>query len=110
MQELKIKIKEVIDERRQLTEEQSILLHENDEMFSKRIDTYLNKIGYIENTFDPSDGVYGSSIFRKEIIRDADPDECVAWHKMKSGRCMHSACEERINQILKGKEIILEIE
>lgn len=129
--ELKIKIKEVEEETRDMiVEERCMYITAHDpnytDSFRKDIENRLDDIGFIE-LVTPS-GVKG--LFRKETIRDATPEEYRAWvylqlikHcveiRMRSSDCqdcfMHGVCiatdfkTTKARSILKGKEVILEL-
>lgn len=142
-QELKIRIKEVKEETRKLTIEERCMYN-----ISKNgiIDGYipdlisevndrLKEIGFIEAMYDkqiPAEILREvKGLFRTETIRDATPDEVIAWHILEldnacwqhpdcktcvigiAGDCLYEDCESNeannAREILKGKEVILEV-
>ena len=128
--ELKIKIKEVKEERRLLTDEEECFITVMNiprwiPSFQKEATELLRKRG-----FETGDGQFG--VFRKETIRDATPEEYRAWTYLQlvkhcacperkissldcndcflSGVCVASDFKTKIAiYILKGKEVILEL-
>lgn len=136
-QELKIKIKECVEERLPL--EKWMLLLEQvrwsadcSTELSKEICDYLyDEFGYDDSTYTDAGGDYGSAIFRKEIIRDATPEEIRAVQYMqeyeRQGRPYQMKIKIEIDipgseievnritlpearEILEGKEYFLELE
>ena len=123
-QELKIKIREVNLEKRHLTiEEWAVyLLSENgNSIYQHYAEDIVKSWGLIE--FE--NGLIG--LFRTETIRDATPEEIIAWHctqiwkpcDMIEGKCVANCpkkgvCEvvldyKKSMAILEGKEVILEV-
>ena len=138
-QELKIRIKEVKEETRKLTIEERCMYN-----ISKNgiIDGYipdlisevndrLKEIGFIEATYDkqiPAEILREvKGLFRTETIRDATPEEIMAWHckqiwKLcdmigvecydncpKRGGCLARDEWVKAKALLEGKEVILEV-
>ena len=136
-QELKIRIKEVKEETRKLTIEERCMYN-----ISKNgiIDGYipdlisevndrLKEIGFIEATYDkqiPAEILREvKGLFRTETIRDATPEEIIAWHWMRVWDiCSKTKClgvfthirylparDEwvKAKELLEGKEVILEV-
>ena len=137
-QELKIRIKEVKEETRKLTIEERCMYN-----ISKNgiIDGYipdlisevndrLKEIGFIEATYDkqiPAEILREvKGLFLTEtIIRDATPEEIIAWHWMRvwdicsktkclgvftHGRYLPARDEwVKAKELLEGKEVILEV-
>ena len=126
--ELKIRIKEVEECSRLLTDEENCYLTVMNiprviPSFQKEATELLRKRG-----FETEDGRFG--VFRKETIRDATPEEIIAWHCIQShivclttdaATCRACPKNRGSNQckmledyfeskkILKSKEIILEV-
>ena len=129
--ELKIKIKEVKEEIRELTIEERCLVTVSrlpggcNERYRAEASAKLDSIGFVANR-----GSQGK--FRTETIRDATQDEYRAWAYLQleehcacpdrktksldcddcflSGACVASDFKTKIaNHILKGKEVILEL-
>ena len=127
--ELKIKIKEVKEEIRELTIEERCLVTVSMEGYSKEYrdeaSARLDSIGCVSTP-----GTQG--VFRTETIRDATPEEYRAWTYLQlvkhcacperkissldcndcflSGACIASDFKTKIAiYILKGKEVILEL-
>ena len=104
MQDLKIKIKERIKERRSLSFEE-YLLHPyiiSDPMIS----TYFKKLGYNNYNYDRK---FGIADFGKEIIRDATVEEECAWWVLHTGRPKTRSSICNATDILKDKKVILEV-
>ena len=128
---LKIKIKEVKEERRPLTIEERCMHSvatnpDYIDSYRGEVSRRLDKIGFVKRVHDGDiDGV-----FRTETIRDATPAEIMAYHCIK----IHDECGLKVNEcdtcvmniwaystcgmgklflkstkILKDKEIILEL-
>ena len=126
-QELKIKIREVNLEKRHLTVEEwaVYLLSENgNSIYQHYAEDIVKSWGLIE--FE--NGLIG--LFRTETIRDATPDEVVAWHILavdkacwnheceicnigKVYSCLYCNCDSNeannARELLKDKEVILEL-
>lgn len=126
-QELKIKIREVKVEKRHLTiEEWAVyLLSENgNSIYQHDAEDIVKSWGLIE--FE--NGLIG--LFRTETIRDATPDEVIAWHILavdkacwnhdceicnigKVYSCLYCVCDSNeannARELLKDKEVILEL-
>lgn len=131
MTELRIKIKEVVEEKRDLTEEEDLILHiyrnTNSDWICDTIKQFWKDTGFDYKHCE--DGNNGT--FRKETIRDATEKEIDAWwYLFKAKGCqkrlnatnvgvcdciISSECintlsrRETAETILKGKEIILEL-
>jgi len=131
-QELKIKIKEVKEEARKLTIEElaMYLLSENGNSFYQYDALDIVKSWGLVEFVNDSIG-----LFRTETIRDATPEEIMAWHctqiwklcDMTGGECYANCpkrgwCEATVDYnceatfdynksmtILEGKEVILEV-
>jgi len=128
---LKIKIKEVKKEWRQLTELETLLtdisrLNQVPESYKDKLKWQL-KLRGITGYDISSERILG--LFRTETIRDATPKEIIAWHCLESykecdrvddtcyacplnvigGICVPRKCEERSKKVLEGKEVILEL-
>ena len=122
--ELKIKIKEVKEDVRKLTIEEwaMYLLSENgNSIYQHDAEDIVESWGLIE--FE--NGLIG--LFRTETIRDATPEEIIAWHctqiwkpcDMIEGKCVANCpkkgvCEvvldyKKSMAILEGKDVILEV-
>lgn len=121
-QEFKIKIREVKVEKRHLTiEEWAVyLLSENgNSIYQHDAEDIVKSWGLIE--FE--NGLIG--LFRTETIRDATPEEIIAWHWMRVWDiCSKTKClgvfthirylparDEwvKAKELLEGKEVILEV-
>ena len=123
--ELKIKIKEVKEEIRELTIEERCLVTVSrlpggcSERYRAEASAKLNSIGFVANR-----GSQGK--FRTETIRDATFEEIVAWHTMrtydacqlitrdcrgcpKHGRCTIHEDYNTSKILIGSKEIILEV-
>lgn len=117
--ELKIRIKETVDERRQLTFEEECMIcimhhtHKDTiphEMYVECMD-HMNYIGYVYSSYDPQEH---SALFHKEITRDATPEEIEAWYYMMCHRTglnnyINGTYIYKIRDIFSKKEIILEL-
>ena len=139
--ELKIRIKEVKEEERQLTIEEQwmytltridYISDTLSEEFMSAVQKHLNEIGLIDVIPKP----YANwGLFRTETIRDATPEEIIAWHCTQiwklcdttGGECFANCpkrgwCEATVDYtceatfdynksmtILEGKEVILEV-
>jgi hypothetical protein len=124
---LKIKIKEVKEERRPLTiEEQcmhSVATNPNyTDAYRGEVSRHLDKIGFVKRVYDGN----VTGLFRKETIRDATDNEIRAWHFLRivekcGDSCVgcikngnHVSCtafsdEIQANGLLLNKEVILEL-
>ena len=125
--ELKIKIKEVKEEIRELTIEERCLVTVSrlpggcSERYRAEASAKLNSIGFVANR-----GSQGK--FRTETIRDATKYEIISWHcinihnicplccgscPMNPGyaakRCNKEEDYNKAEALLKGKEVILEL-
>lgn len=131
MTELRIKIKEIVEEKRDLTEEEDLILHiyrnTHSDWICDTIKQFWKDTGFDYKHYE--DGNNGT--FRKETIRDETPEEEDAWwylFKAKgcqkrlnarnaggcdciiSGECINTLHRrEKAETILKGKEVILEL-
>lgn len=126
--ELKIRIREVKEDTRLLTAgELCMILVSREDVFSETcrdtIRKELDSIGFVD--YVDYDRAYG--LFRTETIRDATPEEIIAWHciqiwkpcDMIEGKCVANCpkkgvCEvvldyKKSMAILIGKEVILEV-
>jgi hypothetical protein len=124
---LKIKIKEVTEETRELTIEERCLnlvtvalVPGCSKECRAEASAKLDSIGFVSYQ-----GTLGK--FRTVTIRDATPKEIIAWHCLESykecdrvddtcyacplnvtgGICIPRKCEERSKKVLEGKEVIL---
>ena len=128
---LKIKIKEVKEETRELTIEERCLVTVAMDGFIKEYrdeaSAKLDSIGFVQYVNQQKT----RGLFRTVTIRDATPKEIIAWHTLQSlyvcshnmpiqlcDQCAnnlgHDGCyinraRERAEGILKGKEVILEL-
>ncbi len=135
-QELKIKIREVKEETRSITlEEKCMFLLSTDILYSQRlrdeIEKRMDMLGLIRRI--GSENV----LFRTETIRDATPEEIIAWHcgcvwdscfktkclgvfaQIRNVKCpkndgTKNPCPARdewvkAKELLEGKEVILEV-
>ena len=127
---LKIKIKEVKEERRPLTiEEQCVFSISNNSSYTDDLveaakqhlkDINLSSVGKSDDT------VTSLGIFRTETIRDATVNEIRAWHCLRMVELCVDSCwgcirdrnqiscnafsdERSANELLFGKEVILEL-
>ena len=125
---VKIKIKEVKEEARKLTiEEWAVyLLSENENsVYQDDAQDIVKSWGLVEFV----NGLV--AIFRTETIRDATPEEIIVWHILEldyacwqhpdcktcmigiAGVCLYEDCDSNeannAREILKGKEVILEV-
>lgn len=125
--DLKIKIKEVKEETRPITlEEKCMILILTDMNYSPKIRDEIEKrmdmLGLIRSVGS------GNILFRTETIRDATPEEIIAWHcigiaktcgvmewctdcpKSKEDFLCYQSGEARVaEEYLKNKEVILEL-
>ena len=135
---LKIRIKEVETTERELTVEESAMVaivkdSRYNDTYSARMEHKLKEIGFKETIEEYNIGnplKMETAIFRKETIRDATEEEYIAWHcidlrkhckvlsndddchncpKSPPSRCYGTEDEKAAVQILKGKEVILEV-
>ena len=125
--ELKIKIKEVVEEIRPITREEHFAIKLED--FPLIVDRvamdFLEDLGYVKGSLfsevvaGKHTTEFGLATFRKETIRDATPSECVCWYDIQSWTAhtknhglsvtpYPSSIQNKLNE-LKGKEIILEV-
>ena len=126
--ELKIRIKDVKEETRPITlDEKCMFLISTDMHYSQKIRDEIRKkldaLGLLIRV--DSDNI----VFRTETIRDATPDEVIAWHILAVDKacwnheceichigkvygCLYCVCDSNeannARELLKGKEVILE--
>ena len=119
-QNLKIKIKEVVEEKRYLTEEEDLiydLWRSTGKSNSKKIEKFWEETAFDYKNYE--DG--NKATFRRERIRDATPEEIRAYYMVELSKVGwiyqpivgwgYDVClMDKMYNILKGKEIILEIE
>ena len=127
---LKIKIKEVKEERRPLTiEEQCVFSISNDNSYSdglvKAAKQHLKDIN-LSSVGKSDDTVTSLGIFRTETIRDATDNEIRAWHLLRIAEKCYDSCagciknrnyvpctalsdERSADELLFNKEVILEL-
>ena len=103
--DLKIKVKEVIVERRSLSIEER-LLHPYI-IADPLISNYFKKIGLKNYNWD---NVNGRADFETEIVRDATLEECKAWYDYQFSISHGCAVDTNKFALIKDKEIILELE
>ena len=132
---LKIRIKEVKEKKRPMTVfEEALFRIVADENKTFYYDEFIlrckNKLNEIGLSTNERDGGYGKPLigtFRTETIRDATPEEIIAWHctqiwkpcDMIEGKCVANCpkkgvCEvvldyKKSMAILEGKDVILEV-
>jgi hypothetical protein len=124
--ELKIKIKETVEERRKLTIEERLLLQCRNNNYD--VDMHFKKIGLVDVVHNISNEDF-IGVFQKETVRDATTDEILAWvvvilneqnpeyehsltlHSMIAGlfQCTNKYTWIKADKILEDKEIIPEL-
>jgi hypothetical protein len=124
--ELKIRIKEVKEEMRKLTIEErcmhSVVTNPTfKDAYRDEVSRHLDKIGFVERVYDGN----VTGLFRKTTIRDATPEEIIAWHcRSVWDICSKTEClgvfehirhlpvtDEwvKAKELLEGKEVILSL-
>jgi hypothetical protein len=121
---VKLQIKEVKEERRGLSDTEWYAYFAGQRIVELLV--YLDKVGLDIKSVDTYERV---GTFHTETIRDATPTEVIAWHTLQSfDKCIwtHIACDacakkigptdchiteewDRAEEILKGKEVIVEV-
>jgi hypothetical protein len=130
-QNLKIKIKEVVEERREISIGDEAMIFLVEELKTESFPRFgfqlqtgcamaLDKNGYVRCSAKLEQYPH-TAMFRRETIRDATPEEIRAYHIIKlskvgwiylpiSGWRYDADVISNMREILKGKEVIFEIE
>lgn len=130
--ELKIRIKEVKEEWKPVCTGMRCIIHITENCLwsivnRDDVETAYKDSGYVINTIRYKDDTHCEGLFRTETIRDATPEEIIAWHctqiwkpcDMIEGKCVANCpkkgvCEvvldyKKSMAILEGKDVILEV-
>ncbi len=131
--ELKIRIKEVKEEWKPVCTGMRCIIHITENCLwsivnRDDVETAYKDSGYVINTIRYKDDTHCEGLFRTETIRDATPDEVIAWHcigiakmcgvmewcmdcpKSKEDFLCYRLGEARVaEEFLKNKEVILEV-
>ena len=132
---LKISIKEVKEEWKPVCTGMRCIIHITENCLwsivnRDDVETAYKDSGYVINTIRYKDDTHCEGLFRTETIRDATPDEVIAWHILavdkacwnhdceicnigKVYSCLYCVCDSNeannARELLKDKEVILEL-
>ena len=96
--ELKIRIKEVKEEWKPVCTGMRCIIHITENCLwsivnRDDVETAYKDSGYVINTIRYKDDTHCEGLFRTETIRDATPEEIIAWHCLSIwGSCFKTKC------------------